>query len=296
MIMDSSRPRLSPSVRRDGNCMIDRATGRSIGLNDTASQIVYAIDGTRSVREIASGLSERFGVEERRALEDTKELIYALRRGGLVRARPTFGYRLAYLVVVLRTFDVSLSRRVGPTARKRVDIRGGGFLAILAQVAFHVCVKYWWLVAYVVLVGGVPPFMLLGGSAAQTLLAPMVLCSVLLLGVSLHESAHLYVLRRRACDPWLGYLSFASIKVSISRPRIYREELDHEVAVSGPLCPVICGVGVSTLNAIHPSFLLAASGLILTAHALSLLPPSKDGKKLFSYAFERRQTEVCREH
>ena len=65
------------------------------------------------------------------------------------------------------------------------------------------------------------------------------------------------------------------------------------MAVSGPLCPVICGVALSTLNAIHPSFLLAASGLLLTVHALSLLPPSKDGKKLF--AFAQRQMEVYRE-
>jgi hypothetical protein len=71
--------------------------------------------------------------------------------------------------------------------------------------------------------------------------------------------------------------------------------LDHEVAVSGPLCPVICGVVLSTLNVIHPSFLLAASGLLLTVHALSLLPPSKDGKKLFSYALALRQMEVYRE-
>ena len=70
--------------------------------------------------------------------------------------------------------------------------------------------------------------------------------------------------------------------------------LDHEVAVSGPLCPVICGVVLSTLNAIHPSFLVAASGLLLTVHALSLRPPSEDGKKLFSYAQSRR--EVYREH
>jgi hypothetical protein len=36
MIVDSSRPRLSPGVSRDGNRMIDRATGRTIGLNDAA--------------------------------------------------------------------------------------------------------------------------------------------------------------------------------------------------------------------------------------------------------------------
>jgi hypothetical protein len=293
MIVISSRPRLSPSVLRDGNRMLDRASGRSIALNETARHIVEGIDGARSVGEIASGLSERFGIEERRALEDTTELIYAFHRAGLVRARPPYGYRLAYLVITLRTLDASVVR--GAFARKRIEIRGGGFLAILAQVVFHVCVRYWWLVAYVVLVGGVPPFVLLGAGAAQALLAPLVLCSVLLLGVGLHESAHLYVLRRRACDPWLGYLSFTSLQASIRRPRIDGEELDHEVAVSGPLCPVICGVALSTLNVIHPSFLLAASGLLLTVHALSLLPPSKDGKKLFSYALALRQMEVYRE-
>jgi Coenzyme PQQ synthesis protein D (PqqD) len=121
--VESSRPRLAPSVHRDGNRMLDRASGRSIGLNETARQIVDGIDGARFVGEIASGLSEHFGVEERRALEDTTELIDPLRRDGLVRARPSYKYRLAYLVVTLRTFDVSLLRG-GPLARKRVDFTG----------------------------------------------------------------------------------------------------------------------------------------------------------------------------
>ena len=294
MIVECSRPRLLPSVQRNGNRMIDRALGRSIDLNDTARHIVYGIDGTRSVREIASGLSQRFGVGERRALDDTTDLIDALYRGGLLRARPPCRYWLAYLVVTLRTFDVSFLRGV-VSARKRVDILGGGFLAIFAQIALRISFKYLWLVAYIVLVGGAP-LLLIGGGAARALLAPLILCSVLLLGMSLHESAHLYVLRKRASDRWLGYLSFTSIKVSIRRPRVDSKELDHEVAVSGPLCPVICGVGLITLNAIHPNFLLAASGLLLTIHALSLLPPSEDGKKLFSYALAQRQTEGYHEH
>ena len=293
MIVEHSRPRLLPSVHRSGNRMIDRASGRTIYLNDTAKHIVYGIDGTNSVGEIASGLSRRFGVDERRALDDTTGLIEALHRGGLVRARSPFRYRLAYLIVTLRTLDVSILRG-GAFTRKRVDICGGGFLAIFAQIALHVSIKYWWLSAYLVLLGG-GPLVILGGGAARSLLAPLILCSVLLLGVSLHESAHLYVLRRRSSDRWLGYLSFTSLKVSIRRPRIAGSGLDHEVAVSGPLCPVICGVALSTLNAIHPSFLLAASGLLLTVHALSLLPPSKDGKKLFLYAFAQRQTEVSHE-
>ena len=294
MIVEHSRPRLSPSVLRNGSRMVDRALGQSIDLNDTAKHIVYGIDGTNSVREIASGLSRRFGVDERRALDDTTGLIEALHRGGLVRARPPFRYRLAYLIVTLRTLDVSILRG-GVFTRKRVDISGGAFLAIFAQVALHVSIKYLWLSAYLVLLGG-GPLVILGGGAARSLLAPLILCSVLLLGVSLHESAHLYVLRRRASNRWLGYLSFTSIKVGIRRPRIDRQELDHAVAISGPLCPVICGVALCTLNAIYPSFLVAASGMLLTVHALSLLPPSEDGKKLFSYAFAQRQREVYREH
>lgn len=292
MIVERSKPRLLPSVHHDGDRIIDRAMGRSIDLNETAQHIVCGIDGTRSVREIASGLVERFGVEERRALEDTTGLIEVLYRGGLVRARPPYGYRLTYLVATLSTLHAPVLSG-GAFARKRVDVRGGGFLAILVQVALHVSARYWWLIAYLILIGGVP-LLLLGGGARQTLLAPLILCSVLLLGVSLHESAHLYVFRRRASNRWLGYLSFTSIKVGIKRPRIDRKGLDHEVAVSGPLCPVICGVVLSTLNAIHPSFFVAASGLLLTVHALSLLPPSSDGKKLFSYA--QRHREVYREH
>ena len=294
MIVECSRPRLLPSVQRNGNRIIDRALGRSIDLNDAAKHIVYGIDGTRSVGEIASGLSQRFGIGERRALDDTTKLIDALYRGGLIRARPPCRYWLAYLAVTLRTFDVGFLRGV-VIAKKRVDIIGGGFLAILAQVALRISFKYLWLVAYIVLVGGAP-LLLLGGGAVRALLAPLILCSVLLLGMSLHESAHLYVLRKRASDRWLGYLSFTSIKVSIRRPRVDSKVLDHEVAVSGPLCPVVCGGVLIALNAIQPNFLVAASGLLLTVHALSLLPPSSDGKKLFSYAFAQRQTEVYREH
>jgi hypothetical protein len=293
MIVARSRPRLSPSVQRNGSRMIDRALGQSIDLNDTAKHIVYGIDGTRSVGEIASGLSQRFGVAERTALDDTTELIETLYRGGLVRARPPYRYRLAYLVVTLRTFDLSFLRGV-VSARKRVDILGGGFPAIFAQVALRISFKYLWLAAYMVLIGGAP-LLLLGGGAARALVAPLILCFVLLLGMSLHESAHLYVLRRRASDRWLGYLSFASIKVSIRRPRVEGEQLDHDVAVSGPLCPVICGVVLFALNALRPSFILAASGLLLTVHVLSLLPPSSDGKKLFSYAFAQLQTEEYHE-
>jgi hypothetical protein len=192
--------------------MIDRALGQSIDLNDTAKHIVYGIDGTRSVGEIASGLSQRFGVAERTALDDTTELIETLYRGGLVRARPPYRYRLAYLVVTLRTFDLSFLRGV-VSARKRVDILGGGFLAIFAQVALRISFKYLWLAAYMVLIGGAP-LLLLGGGAA---------------------------------------------------------------------------------NALRPSFILAASGLLLTVHVLSLLPPSSDGKKLFSYAFAQLQTEEYHE-
>ena len=150
MIVERSRPRLLPSVQRNGNRIIDRALGRSIDLNDTAKHIVYGIDGTRSVGEIASGLSQRFGVGERKALDDTTKLIETLYRGGLIRARPPCRYWLAYLAVTLRTFDVGFFRGV-VFARKRVDILGGGFLAILAQVALRISFKYLWLVAYIVL-------------------------------------------------------------------------------------------------------------------------------------------------
>ena len=106
MIVESSRPRLSPSVHRDGNRMLDRASGRGIDLNDTAKHIVNGIDGTRSVGEIASGLSGRFGVERRRALDDTTKLIDV----STAVARPrqaSLPLRLAYMVVTLSTLHES---------------------------------------------------------------------------------------------------------------------------------------------------------------------------------------------
>jgi hypothetical protein len=82
------------------------------------------------------------------SLCERKQLLAALRRGSrliawTVKSRPLAARRkLGWIALSVL--------RVTP------QIRGGGFLAILAHVALHVCLKYWWLVPYIVLVGVFP--------------------------------------------------------------------------------------------------------------------------------------------
>ncbi len=75
----------APSRSVDGKgILVDLKSGYYFSLNSTGRFIWEAIDGTRSVREIARRLAGSFDVEESIALTDCIELAERLAEDGLV--------------------------------------------------------------------------------------------------------------------------------------------------------------------------------------------------------------------
>lgn len=293
MITRYSRPQPVPSLSRDGKTITDRSSGRSINMNPTAENLFEHLDGQRSLEQIAVDLCTSARVGEQRCLSDIIGFASLLYDKGFVNVSYSRRQFARSALLALFTLDLSLfGALVG--GRRRVDVVGGSFASILVQISFHVLLRFWWLPVCTALT-----FLVLGWTFDWSLLTmlsiPAATTVGLLLGLSLHESAHLYTLRRRLDNPHLGYLRFSSIiGISVLRPVAQDNSVEIEVAASGPIYPVVCGVLLQTASVALESLALSVCGLLLVVHALSLLPISSDGKRMLSFAKNRPKEEVER--
>lgn len=292
MAAPDSRPQLVSGLECANGEAFDRAMDRRIDVNETGEFIMERMDGTTPVSRIAADLAERYGIPGKTALEDTVAFVDSLRACGLVNVRYPAGYYLrTALGVAFRPNAASFEDfRSLFLARKRADICGGLLASIVAQVGLRLCSRHLSLVLYLTILCGGFIFVLLGKLVYAALIPALVSC-VSLLGMSLHEGAHLYALRRCSGDDRLGYLRLAPMEMGIGYPYV-RPDLSFRVAMAGPLLPTVCGAALYLVNAFYPNPLLAVAALLLVAHVLSFLPFSgSDGRNLLSYATVPREGE-----
>jgi len=175
-------------------------------------------------------------------------------------------------------------------ARRRVDVRGKRFASILAQISLQILLRHSVPLALLMLFPGA--FILaLTRDLLSAILVPAAVYGALLVGLSLHESAHLYALRRRAADAHLGYLRLTPIEMGVTYPAV-RPAVNFRVAMAGPLCPAVCGAALYLANAFYPNPFVAVGALLLVAHVLSFLPLfASDGRHLLSYATKTSKKE-----
>lgn len=281
----SSRPRLAPSLERHAGEAFDKAMRRRIRLNGVAEFMMDGMDGTRPISRIADEVSAEFGIPDAVALADTISFAEKLQEYGFVDAGSSAGQSLRFAVLSLLVSGGSVQRRrTNPFARqKRVDVHGPSFVGILAQVAPRVSLGLLSLAGLLALVLGWSMLALADGVLYAVLVATGA-SFALVLGVSLHESAHLYAVRRLTGDENLGYMRISLVQISIIYPNLGPER-NFWVAMSGPLCPVVCGVILYCVNVLYSTPLVAASALLLVAHTTSYIPvPGSDGTNLLEYA------------
>jgi Coenzyme PQQ synthesis protein D (PqqD) len=285
MITLSSRPRLVPGLERRRGEIFDRAMRRRIEVNGAGEFIVEKLDGSVSLSRIADEVSARFGVARQVALADAISFVEMLERYDVVRSAHPPGYYLKTLAVSLLAPNAS-SPGVWKDlflARRRFDVSGQSFAGILAQISVRILLRRSVPLALLMLVSGA--FILtLTRDLLFAILVPAAVYGALLVGVSLHESAHLYALRRRTADAHLGYLRLTPIEMGVTYPSV-RPAVNFRVAMAGPLCPAVCGAVLYLANAFYPNPFLAVGALLLVAHVLSFLPLfASDGRHLLSYA------------
>jgi hypothetical protein len=87
---DDRRPTPSPSVSAfplgDDLVLYDEPTAQVFILNPTSAQIWALLDGSRSLRVVASAISERYGIDYQRALGDVDDLVVEMTGAGLLRS------------------------------------------------------------------------------------------------------------------------------------------------------------------------------------------------------------------
>jgi hypothetical protein len=290
MVTPDSRPQLVSSLERANGEAFDKAMCRRISVNEVGVFVMDSMDGTVPVSRIAIGVSERFGISEKTALADTMAFVDSLKSCSLVNIRYPVGHYARTVLTAVLTLDTASLRgcRALLVAQKRVDIRGRSFASIVAQVSLQLYSRHLWLAAYLTLLCGGFVFVLLG-EVVYAFLIPAVVYCVALLGMSLHESAHLYTLRRRTANRHLGYLRLAPMEMGIGYPYL-RPDVNSQVAMAGPLCPTVCGSALYAVNAFYPNPFLATGALLLVVHVLNFLPLfGSDGRNLLSYAIDLRR-------
>lgn len=285
MVTPDSRPRLVSGLERTGNEVFDGAMSRAVRVNDVGEFIMDRIDGATPVCRIAAAVSERFAVAERTALADTVAFVDSLKRCGLVNIRHPLADRARAVLGFVLTLDGAALREcaalLGPGERH--DIPGTSFPAIAARIGLRLGRRHLPLATASILLYGALVLALLR-EPVYSFVIPAVVYGFALLGMVLHESAHLYALRRYTREKRLGYLRLAPLEMGICYPSA-SPEVGFRVAMAGPLLPAVCGAALYVVNALYPSPLLAAAALMLVAHVLSFLPLiDSDGRHLLSYA------------
>jgi hypothetical protein len=284
MVTPDSRPQLIPCLERATGTAFDRAMCRRIDVNEVGEFIMDRMDGTVPVSRIATDISERFGISPQRSLADTIAFVESLMSCSVVNIRYSIvRYALTVLTSVFALNTVSLkTSRAMLFGGRRADVRGTSFFSIVAQIGLQLYSRHLWLAAYLTLLCGGFTFVFLGG-VFYALLIPAAVYCVTLFGMCLHESAHLYTLRRRTGNRHLGYVKLAPLQMGICYPSV-RPEVSFRVAMAGPLCPTACGVATYAVGVFYPNPLLAVGALMLVAHVLNFLPIfTSDGANLLSY-------------
>ncbi len=147
------------------------------------------------------------------------------------------------------------------------------FLAILVRITIHL----WWLWAALVAVdlGFAALARLLTPTFAGALALPLL---VLLNGLALHETGHLYLLRLRSRDPAAGRLLIGPGQLGIVRPAFPSARDEVLVACAGPILSLSVGVAATVPGWLLHAWLLFGCGLLLSAHVLCLCPWWSDGR------------------
>jgi PqqD family protein of HPr-rel-A system len=83
-VMPRTRAEVSAHPLDNEIVLYDSRTGESFALNPTAGRIWSLCDGERTAEEIARAIASEYALPYRRALDDVRDLLEALREAGLI--------------------------------------------------------------------------------------------------------------------------------------------------------------------------------------------------------------------
>ena len=278
----NDRVALAPGVHLCEGRLRDGLTSRDHAVNESAAQFLAQLDGTFTVKQIATATAARCDVDVEMAQTDLVDLVAALDRHALVVVSKSTRYRLAPVALLLSAlaymrldWPQQPARRFAPTLPSlvRAALRSSRWGLVGALVTS--------LALFVVLL----PLAQSGYRSVGALLLyaaiPTVLYAALVLQMLAHEAGHLLALRRLSSGT--HYIAVRGVRLSVAYTGASVRQR-RVIALAGPAAGLGCGLvmaagalllGLSTTEASLPC-------LLGIAHVYSLMPWAADGAMIFA--------------
>ncbi len=163
-------------------------------------------------------------------------------------------------------------------ANRRVDIPGTAFFVLLMRMLRIVTVQLWWLGMIAIVAASL--MIMAGYRSASSLLFLAMPALITIGGIALHETGHLYAVRRTTGNDLLGVVITRPIGIEVMRPPV--PAADSTIAAAGPLTPSVVDSVGALIGALSSVPVVVLAGLLLSVHLLTLLPWLPDGKEVWS--------------
>lgn len=275
MITYKTVPWLPPDMILSETCLTDRALDKDYPINPSTYVMLSALDGKTNVRDLLAFIQTQFTDADPDVLEnDFLSLLHSMKQNQMIHVS-------SGLKESLQRLWLSLKIPGGKAYMyKRHSLVSLSFWRILFFIS-GVVLKKMGPVLSAFLLFSFFPLMAMGEWEWMVFPAALMLFFLsLIVSIALHESAHLFMLRFRYRNAYIGYVKEEWLTFKVVRPSL---DEDLSIIVAGPLVTAVTGnVGMwAALFIVDPFWHLTlhlCTGVFLI-HLIYLFPFAGDGKQ-----------------
>jgi len=280
MLTKKSIPVFPDDVLLTENFIDDLGLEKRHKIDRMAFFMLSGIDGKKTIEDLIKDIHIRFQEVEISQIEkDLMNVFSLLEQHHLINFRNKFQDTLLFYFITLT------NRRYIPSA-KRFNIKTFSFPAMILFVLLRCASGLFPLLIIAGLLSSTPYAVSKDPEALAVMFYSLCIFSSILVSISVHETAHLYFLRRSMKKNSIGFLKVGFMSFKIVRP-VVNEQI--AVAVSGPVLTGGIGIAGSWACMLIANPTLHLVGLICSGvfliHLLNLLPFFSDGNKLYKELF-----------
>lgn len=282
MLTNKSIPAFPVDVVLKENCIEDLGLEKQHKIDRMAFYMLSKIDGKKTIEDLIEEIHDHFSDVKKKQIEkDLMNVFSLLEQHHLIN----FSNKLQD---TLLSYFVTLTNRKYIPSAKRYNIQTLSFPAMVLFVLVRCAAQLLPLMVIVTLLSSIPFIVSKEAEAMTVIFYSLCIFFAIAVSISIHETSHLYFLRRSLQKNSIGFLKIGFMSFKTIRPAVNEQLI---VAVSGPM--ITGGFGIAgawaCLMISDPFFHLVGlvcSGIFLL-HLLNLLPFFNDGSKLYNEIFDQ---------
>lgn len=285
--MNKIRPVLPKGVTIHAGLLQDHALDQSYPINTTAETYLRLVNGTRTLRSISKLLADQYQQPEEQVFYDMLRLSKQLQSSYLLNFKVDWSE-------MMFSWLISLLHFIPPyVISRRYDIyRTKSFSLILVRIFPLVLMSMMPLL--LMLAGFVMVFATLLQVTLTVLGIYILLCMLVVLSITLHETGHLWAIRQKRGEA-IGFLASSLLYIRIVRPKVAIVQDEAFVGLAGPITPFLISLPLLCYHLYQPAWINWAIISIFTLHGLQLILPNQDLKNIFEVLDTYRMKPVNQE-